>query len=295
MRWEKNEVLLPQEEIASKIAELKGQGISPDKFALAYARVSTKHKEQEGSKENQVEDCKKYALKEGLSLLHVYECAESAKKMGERKVFNALIETALYYNIKNIILKDTSRLTRNLGDKERINQLVKKDKIQVHFYTKNEILNAESRLLISNIMSIIDADFSELLSEKMKWAAKIRKGRGPPYQLPAGLKFGKDGKGEPDTTKMEIDSKYEMIPREMFDLYLNKDRDSSEEITKYFNSMGYRTRQNKIFYSSTIHRMLTNKAYTGKYFKDGKEWKPFQITLSSLYYRRTIRRNSKKN
>ncbi len=270
MRWQNIQNLIHHEEIMKSIHESKEKGIPHDKLALAYARVSTKHNEQQNSKENQVEECKEYAEKQGLYIIYIFECAESAKAQG-RKVFNTLIENALKYEIKHLILKDTSRLTRNLSDKDRINQLVKNDKMQVHFYLQNDILNSESRMLFSNIMSIIDADFSENLSIKMKHVARKKKEKGIPYQLPAGYIFGRSDRGETETSIIEFDPKYESIIHEMFDLYLNHGC-TLTDISQYFNSVGYNTRQKKPFYESTIHRMLTNKFYTGKYFKSSGVW-----------------------
>lgn len=268
MRWTDKSII--PEDLNDRIARAK---VAPDKLAIAYARVSTSHDEQIGSKENQTDECREYADKNGLHVIHTFECTESAKAQG-RKVFNAMIETALQHGVKHLIMKDTSRLTRNLGDKDRINQLVKDAKIEVHFYLTGDTLNTESRFLISNIMSIIDADFSELLSKKMKHAAGKRIEKGLAVQVPAGYKFaevqGTDGKTRVDTSIIEIDPKFKPIINEMFSLYLKKGY-TFEKIADYFNSMKYKTRQKRPFYASTVNRMILNKFYTGKWFWVGKE------------------------
>ncbi len=264
MRWQKHDTLIPHDEIIKQIGEARQKGYLNNQLALGYARVSTKHPEQINSKEDQVTDCREYAQRKGLYLIHVFECAESAKAQG-RKVFNTLIESAIHYNIKHLILKDTSRLTRNLGDKDRINQLVKQEKMQFHFYLTGDILTSESRMLISNIMAVIDADFSELLSIKMKYVVERKREMGSPVQVPTGYKFGRTSSGEVDTSVIKKDPKFEKAIHEIFNQYLSQNK-TYLEIANFLNGMKYKTKQDRPFYPSTIQRILANKFYTGKWF-----------------------------
>jgi DNA invertase Pin-like site-specific DNA recombinase len=263
------EYIIPHDEIVSQIEEARKQGFTQDQLALAYARVSTKHQEQESSKENQFLECGEYAKKKGYFLVYIFECTESAKEQG-RKVFSALLESAQSYNVKNIIVKDRSRLTRNVVDGGLINRLiVKEEKIIIHYYMTNEIIDHESRSLIQNIITAIDADFSEQLGKKSKHAHAKKKEKGIPIHVPEGLCFHRendnDGKQYVNTTIIEIDIKYEEVIREIFSLFLN-DKYTLEKIADYFNARGYKTKRGDKFYPSTVHRILTNKIYTGKWF-----------------------------
>ncbi|MBN1532115.1 MAG: recombinase family protein [Spirochaetes bacterium] len=257
--------------IIQRIAEAKAAGIPQDKWAFAYARVSTKHDEQQGSRENQKEDCEIYATEKGLFLLHTFQCSESAKQQG-RKVFTLMLDTALSFQVKNIIIKDTSRLTRNLGDKEKINTLVKKEMVVIHFYLTKEILNHESRLLISNIFAVIDADFSEILSAKSKHAHARKKKKGIPIQLPMGLRFKHDNK-----SIIELDPEYEQMIKTIFELVLNHQY-TGAKIEEQFRARGFRTKRGNYLHETKIYEYLKNKIYTGKWFrvkeKGIEEWRP---------------------
>src|SRR6185295_12645576 len=69
--------------------------------------------------------------------------------------------------------------------------------------------------------------------------------------------------------KLDVDPVEVETARLIFDLYLHGDGKSGalgvKEIVKWLNARGYRSRRGKTFGVGTIHKMLTNTVYIGRW------------------------------
>ena len=115
------------------------------KQAIMLARVSSKKQERGASLEAQVEKIEEYAYKNGFKIIEpsykAFVFTESSSR-GGRKKFNEMIEFIEKQDHKTAILVHTlDRLQRGFSECEKIQQLLKADKIEVHFINEFLVLD----------------------------------------------------------------------------------------------------------------------------------------------------------
>lgn len=113
--------------------------------AVMLARVSSKKQERGASLEAQVEAIKGYCNKNNLMIIEptpkAFVFAESSTR-GGRKKFNEMIDFIEKQKHKTAIVVHTlDRLQRGFGECEKIKELLKADKIEVHFIQETLILD----------------------------------------------------------------------------------------------------------------------------------------------------------
>lgn len=115
------------------------------KQAVMLARVSSKKQERGASLEAQVEKIEEYAYKNGFKIIEpsykAFVFTESSSR-GGRKKFNEMIEFIEKQDHKTAILVHTlDRLQRGFSECEKIQQLLKAGKIEVHFINEFLVLD----------------------------------------------------------------------------------------------------------------------------------------------------------
>lgn len=115
------------------------------KQAVRLARISSRKQERGASLEAQEQIIKEYCEKNELKIIEPYEKAfvftESSTR-GGRKKFNEMIEFIEKQKHKTAIVVHTlDRLQRGFEECSKIKQLLKDDKIEVHFIHETLILN----------------------------------------------------------------------------------------------------------------------------------------------------------
>lgn len=113
--------------------------------AVMLARVSSRKQERGASLEAQEKSIKEYCNKNNLIIIEPYPKAfvftESSTR-GGRKKFNEMIEFIEKQKHKTAIVVHTlDRLQRGFGEYEKIKELLKADKIEVHFIMETLVLD----------------------------------------------------------------------------------------------------------------------------------------------------------
>ncbi len=252
------------EEIKNRIEALRSQGIRSDSWAVGYARVSSTKQERDASREDQVADIAEYAQGAGLHLVHTFSATESAYKTG-RDCFNRMLRLAEEHGVQNVILKDDSRLTRNLGDQETVSDLLQNRIIRIHYYLTKQIIDDETDPFIGEIQAVVNKRYSYQISLRARRAHRNRASRGIPKALPLGYKFSAENK-----SIIEKDASAPAIEK-IFSMYLKGS--TTREIAGTLNALGYRSKKDCTFHHSRVAAILENKTYTGKYFQDFGEWR----------------------
>lgn len=115
------------------------------KQAVMLARVSSRKQERGASLEAQVESIQSYCNKNGLIIVEptpkAFVFTESSTR-GGRKKFNEMIQFIEKQKHKTAIVVHTlDRLQRGFGECEKIKELLKADKIEVHFIQEALVLD----------------------------------------------------------------------------------------------------------------------------------------------------------
>ena len=113
--------------------------------AVMLARVSSRKQERGASLEAQEKSIKEYCNRNNLIIIEPYPKAfvfKESSTRGGRKKFNEMIDFIEKQKHKTAIVVHTlDRLQRGFGECEKIKELLKADKIEVHFIVESLILD----------------------------------------------------------------------------------------------------------------------------------------------------------
>ena len=112
--------------------------------AIILTRVSTKMQEEGLSLLAQSNRLQDYAERKGLEVIRTFEIVESSTH-GERKQFMEMINFCKKQKETIAIVADTvDRVQRSFKESVLLDELMRKDKIELHFYREGMVLNSKS-------------------------------------------------------------------------------------------------------------------------------------------------------
>lgn len=232
--------------------------------AVILTRVSTKMQEEGLSLTAQSNRLFDYAERKGLEVIKTFEIIESSTR-GERKQFMEMINFCKRQHETIAIIADTvDRVQRSFKESVLLDDLMKKDKIELHFYRENMVLNSKSPST-----DIMRWDFSVLgakayvlqLSENVRRSTELKVKNGERCGIaPIGYENYVDEKGKHSVRIKEPEAS---IIRKIFDLY-SLGNMSAGELTKYARMMGLRTKSGKEVSRTTVFYILDNPFYYGE-------------------------------
>lgn len=235
--------------------------------AVIYARVSSRDQEKEGfSIPAQIKLLQEYAQKHGLEVSHIYQEAETAKKIG-REQFNAMLEFLAGSPDHCILVEKTDRLYRNFKDYVRLEEL----NVPIHLVKEGETLTEDSRShvkFIHGIKVLMAKNYIDNLSEEVKKGQREKAEQGHlPTIAPYGYKNNKE------THMIEVDDSRAEFVKRAFELY-NTQEYSLESLRKKLHDEGFRYRPSQARIAlSSLHQMLTNPIYMGDFVWQGRYYK----------------------
>jgi DNA invertase Pin-like site-specific DNA recombinase len=239
---------------------------------VIYARVSSKEQEKEGySIPAQIKLLENYASKNEMTIIQIFQEAESASKAGRRQFDKMLSFLNEQKEIKDILVEKTDRLYRNLKDYSRIDELLEEKNYNIHLVKENEVLNKNARSqakFIHGIKALISKNYSDNLSEEVKKGKKEKAEQGHyPSVAPYGYK------NNPLTRLIEPDLERKEFIKRAFELYSSQEYSFKTLRDKlYEEGFRYRSSQTKIP-NTNIERMLHNIMYIGDFYWNNKYYK----------------------
>lgn len=246
----------------------------PEKLKIcAYVRVSTEHKGQLDSLQNQTEYYqKKFALNSEFEFCGIFSDAGISGAKKARPGFVAMIEKAKAGELDLIVTKSISRFARNtLILLESVREL-KELGVGVIFEEQGiNTLNSEGELLLTVLAAIAEEE-RKSVRENVRWAVQKKFKRGEAIvDVNRLIGYDKDENG-----KFVINKEQAKIVRQIYRLFL--EGETGYKIAKDFNEQNVPTYTNKPWQSSRILRIISNEKYKGdclmqKFFvtDDGKE------------------------
>jgi site-specific DNA recombinase len=246
----------------------KPQKISQKTEAVLYARVSSKDQEREGySIPAQQKLLRNHAQDNEISIIHEFQDVETAKEAG-RPGFKEMVKfLKRSRSCKAILVEKTDRLYRNWSDWVTVDELG----LDLHFVKEGEIISPDSSSnskLIHSIKVAMAKHYSDNLSEEVK-KGLLEKAEQGLYPNPAPTGYlnveRSDGK-----KVIEPDKEMAPIVTKLFELYASGQY-SLSDITKIAAEEGLVTpRSKRPPGKATIHRILSNRTYTGDFDFKGK-------------------------
>jgi site-specific DNA recombinase len=248
--------------------------------AVTYARVSSKEQEKEGfSIPAQLKLLKEYAAAQGFSIAQEYVDVETAKQTG-RAAFGEMIEFLKARPAVRVLLAEkTDRLYRNLKDWVTLDDL----EVEIHFPKEGVVLSRESRSsekFMHGIKVLMAKNYVDNLSEETRkgMLEKAEQGVWPSF-APLGYR----NVASPDGRKIiEPDPKAAPIVTKLFGWYATG-LISVKEATTKARAAGLNFRKSGAHVSAgTIHKILRNRLYTGRFDWNGKLYQGKHEPLVSL-------------
>lgn len=242
-----------------------------------YVRRSTDNDDRQvQSLVRQEKELQEIIDREGLVIYPKIFQESASAFVGERPVFDELVEKTEKGEINAWLCWHINRLTRNATDSARIVNLIDNGQLN-HVRTIDRTYQNDSQdKIMIQIGFIFSKNDSEEKSKAIRSGLRRRVERGYPLgNAPLGFtSVRKRAKGdswiEPDHARLEL-------IRQVFDKFL-KGKDSIATITSYARAIGLTTIRRggpvgRLISRSCVHAMLTSSIYAGYFYTpDGKRY-----------------------
>lgn len=234
----------------------------PDTVILA--RVSSKSQEDEGySLDSQIKLLQAYCDKYGLNVVRVFKIAETASKDQSRKVFHEMLRYISKNGVYHLAVEKTDRFTRNFRDAVAIDDWLEKDENRrLHAVKENLLLHKNAKSDVKFMWGIhvtVAKKYSDNLREEaMKgWTEKLAQGWLPAPPPPGYITVTQNGK------RIHVpDPETKDLMRNAFKLYLEPGQ-TIKTVAKEMRLMGITSSKGHPYYTSKVHKLLTNPFYIG--------------------------------
>jgi site-specific DNA recombinase len=238
------------------------------RYAVIYARVSSKDQEREGySIPAQLKFLREYAQKNDFHIKQEFVDVETAKMAG-RKRFGEMVR---YFektpDCRVVIVEKTDRLYRNLRDCLTLEDL----DIEIHLPKEGQIISKDARSqakLMHGIHVVMARNYIENLKEEVKKGMREKAEQGIyPSRPPVGYRNNKS------EHTIEVDPEKALLARRMFELYATGQYSLSQL------RLAIKTEFGVTMAKGYLDRLLKNPFYAGSFVWDGKTYMGTQTPL----------------
>ena len=226
------------------------------KNAVIYARYSS-YNQTEMSIEGQVAECRSYAEKNGLYIVHEYIDRAQSATSDRRPEFLHMVADSEWGNFEVILVYQLDRFARNMTDAGYYKKILAQNGVRV-VSAKENIASDSSGVIQEGMLFTMGQWYSAQLSEKVtrgmrQRAAQFKYNGG---NLTYGFAVDKDG-------HYILDKKTAPIVREIFER--TAAGEVGTEIMKDLNKRGIRTVRGNSFGKNSFQSILRNERYKGTY------------------------------
>ena len=236
--------------------------------AVAIVRISDENQESGYSKEAQEYRIKEYCLRNGLELVKVFAFTESST-VGDRKKFMEAVSYAKKLKgITAVVTDKVDRLQRSYKEMPLLEELIKKQKIELHFHVENLQIHKHSthqELMIWDLHVMLAKSYVNSMKENVNRsiAQKLRSGEWI-STAPLGYRHIKAGPRDRGLGKIVVDDDRAALVRRIFEEYATGTY-TLGEMAKKTKNWGLTNIRGKQSFLSTqqIHSIITNPFYYG--------------------------------
>ena len=226
--------------------------------AVIYARFSS-DRQREESIEGQLRECREYAKKNGITVIHEYiDRALSASKETEKRLdFLCMISDSSKGQFDTVLVWKLDRFARDRYDSAHYKHILKKNGVKVLSVTE-PIADGPEGIILEGLLESMAEYYSAELSQKIHRgqtdnALKCLSNGG---SIPLGYKLG-------ENRMLEIDPMTAPIVQEIFRRYA--EGETIKEIRDDLNKRGIKTSCGVEFSYASFATLLKNRKYIGEY------------------------------
>jgi site-specific DNA recombinase len=247
--WECNQIRIDQEGIMR---------------AVLYGRVSSDKQDVDLSISAQLKNLREYAARNGYKVIREFVDEAESGRTADRPAFREMVAMARHSPrpFDAVLIWKYSRFARSREDSIVYKTILRKSGIQVISITEPFEDTPTGRLLEAIIESL-DEFYSANLGEEIVRGLRESASRGfylhsrPPY----GYRKVRVKDGSKERPRLEIESDQAKIVASIFNGII--EGKGLKEIVKYLNHNGVPGPDKKGWGKTTLHKLLTNEAYTG--------------------------------
>lgn len=226
------------------------------KTGVIYARYSS-DRQNEQSIAGQVDICKNWALNNDIAIVDIYHDEALTGTNDKRPDFQRMVNDAKTGKFDYVIVYKLDRFARNRYDSAIYKAQLNKYGAKVVSAMEN-IGEGPEAIILESMLEGMAEYFSANLSQNVLRGMKQKAEQGK-YMggiVPLGYKVD-EGKN------YVIDKKSAFIVKKIYDRYANGY--TIKEIVDDLNRAGYKSSTGKPFTYTSLHRILTNQKYIGRY------------------------------
>jgi len=248
-----------------------------------YVRVSTFNQIDRDSLKTQEERLKAYCTASGVNKYEIYKDPGYSAKDTNRPALESLMRDIRANKISSVFVTKLDRITRSLSD---LMQLIDFFKIQnVQFVSITESIDTSTAMgrFMQHLLGLIAQLEREITAERVTidMLHRAKQGKWNGGVIPYGyttqallMKKHEDGGTKtnvalskvskicPEPKKLYVDPEESAVVKLIHDNFLKTN--SIRKTTNLLNTRGIKTRREKLWAKSTIHRILSAPVYSGK-------------------------------
>ena len=253
------------------------------KKAVIWTRVSSREQEEGYSLDAQKDRSMRYCRTKGLEILAVFEIVESSTR-GTREQFYEMINfVKRQKSCIALVCDKVDRLQRSFREVPVLEELRKSRKIELHFVTEGQMLNAKSNS--SQIMSyqcfvMMAESYTNNISDNVcRSLEEMRKKGKWAHHAPVGYKNVRDANGNSDIVLNE--DNHFIITRLFKEFSIGTY--NLEQITRKAADLGLKMNTSKKLHKQTIRGILSNRFYIGEMYSGGQYYPHCYPRLTDSY------------
>ena len=223
---------------------------------VLYCRYSS-HAQRDVSIDQQIKECEKFAERNNIDIIKVYDDRAMSGTNDRRPMFQAMLAEAARLDYQYIIVYSLDRFARDRYDSAHYKRILKKNGVKV-VSVKENISDGPEGIILESMLEGYAEYYSAELSEKIQRGQKENalKCKNNGGNTPLGYVVGTDG-------VLAVDPLTAPLVTEIFTLY--DSGESISEITASLNGRGLKTKKGKAFKIGGVSLILKNRKYIGEY------------------------------
>lgn len=226
------------------------------KKAVVYARYSS-DRQNEQSIAGQVEICRKWAADNDIEIVGIYPDEALTGRTDKRPNFQRMIKDAKNGKFDYVIVYKIDRFARNRYDSAIYKAQLKKYGVRVVSAMEN-IADGPEGIILESVLEGMAEYYSANLAQNvlrgLHQRAELAKYLGG--TIPLGYKIDAD-------KNYIIDENTSFMVKRIYEMYA--DGFTIKEICQELNAAGHKSSTGKPFAYNSLHRILTNPKYIGRY------------------------------
>ncbi len=232
------------------------------KNAVIYARFSS-HAQNEQSIEGQLAECRAFAERNNLRIVHEYIDRALTGTTDKRPDFLQMIEDSKRKGFQFVIVYQLDRFARNRYDSATYKAKLKKNGVRV-LSAKENITDDASGILIEGVLESMAEYYSAELSQKIKRGIAISASKCKYFggSVPLGYKVD-------EQKNFVVNEETAPIVKQMFQMLANGY--NYAQIARYMNERGIPTARGGKWNKNSFQSLFSNRRYLGKYIFHGEE------------------------